>query len=180
MSDDDGVPEVVAYGLRVTTFDGQSTEPLAIIDHKLQDFGLLAISGKIGDYPVATVSPSLPRIGDGVFAMGHPLGLTYTFSDGLVSSLRDLSENRTLPFRAIQTNTAVSPGNSGGPLIDSSGQVVGVNTFVVNGGQALNFALSTLDIMRDVNTDSALFDQFPFGDTAQLQSYLTQLNSPSN
>lgn len=74
------------------------------------------------------------RVGEGVVAIGHPLGLAYTVTAGIVSAKRDGVE--------LQTSTPISPGNSGGPLVDRRGDVVGVNTRTVNPveGQSLGFA----------------------------------------
>jgi S1-C subfamily serine protease len=77
------------------------------------------------------------RVGDHVVAIGSPLGLEGSVSDGIVSALRDVSSKKW-----IQTTAPVSHGNSGGPLLDMSNHVVGVITWGVNLdlGQNLNFA----------------------------------------
>jgi hypothetical protein len=78
------------------------------------------------------------QVGDHVVAIGSPLGLEGTVSDGIVSALRDVASKKW-----IQTTTPVSHGNSGGPLLDMSDHVVGVITWGVNLelGQNLNFAV---------------------------------------
>lgn len=77
------------------------------------------------------------REGDEVLAIGHPLGLDYTVTRGIVSA-----RARTyMGHRYIQTDVALNPGNSGGPLIDRDGRVVGVNSFVLGAGSQLNFAI---------------------------------------
>ena len=75
-------------------------------------------------------------IGDRVIAIGSPLGLQNTVTDGIVSALRDDSKGRNW----IQTTAPASPGNSGGPLLNLEGDVVGVITFGAKVGQNLNFA----------------------------------------
>lgn len=77
------------------------------------------------------------RVGQKVYALGNPQGLESTLSEGLVSSLRHISENG-LPL--IQTTAAISPGSSGGGLYDRDGKLVGITTFLRQGGQNLNFA----------------------------------------
>jgi serine protease Do len=75
--------------------------------------------------------------GEHVVAIGHPLGLGNTVSDGLVSAIRDLSPTRTM----LQISAPISPGSSGGPLFNDRGEVIGVATLVITGGQNLNFAV---------------------------------------
>lgn len=76
------------------------------------------------------------RIGQKVFAIGAPLGLDLTISDGIVSALRPLSTGKV-----IQTTAPISPGSSGGGLFDAAGRLVGINTFQHRLGQNLNFAV---------------------------------------
>ncbi len=78
----------------------------------------------------------LPVVGDTVFAVGNPQGFEGTFSDGKVSGLRR-DGNETY----IQITAPISPGSSGGPLLDEQGQVVGIVTATWTGGQNLNFAV---------------------------------------
>lgn len=75
--------------------------------------------------------------GDAVLALGHPFGLRYTTTRGIVSS----TDHRIDTVDYIQHDAALNPGNSGGPLLDDVGKVVGVNTFVVSHGQNLGFSL---------------------------------------
>jgi hypothetical protein len=77
-------------------------------------------------------------IGEKVFAVGAPQGLEQTISEGIISSLRKNSNETVL----IQTSAPISPGSSGGGLFDASGNLVGITTFQVLGGQNLNFAVA--------------------------------------
>ena len=80
--------------------------------------------------------------GDPVVAIGNPLGLEYSVTEGIISEVRTTPEG----LRLIQTDAAVSPGNSGGPLFDQDGEVIGVVSFNLSSsrdeGQNLNFAVS--------------------------------------
>lgn len=83
------------------------------------------------------------RVGEAAVAIGHPLGLDYTVTSGIVSAKRD--------GRELQTSTPISPGNSGGPLIDQAGRVIGVNTRIIDpaAGQSLAFATRADLVLHD-------------------------------
>lgn len=97
-----------------------------------------------------------PRKGDSVVAFGAPLGLDSTASEGIISGFRSAAELKSTlgvePYAGnwIQTTTPISPGNSGGPLVNRSGEVVAINTMTLNVGQQLNFAISATDIKRAI------------------------------
>lgn len=98
----------------------------------LSDVALLEVLGKEGvPLPIA-LSP--PNIGSEVIAIGAPSGLQFSVSRGIVSSLRK-------DGNIVQTDAAVNPGNSGGPLLDKKGCVVGMNTFVFEQTEGINFAV---------------------------------------
>src|SRR5688572_15896187 len=108
------------------------------------DIALLR-AGEPGAMPFARLGDSNRlRVGDFVIAMGSPLGLARTVTLGIVSAL-----GRTLRSEAagrviegvIQTDAPLNPGNSGGPLVDASKSVMGINTAVVLGAQGLCFAV---------------------------------------
>ncbi len=77
------------------------------------------------------------REGDTVIAMGHPFGLKYSATTGIVSNTRH--EQGDIFY--IQHDAALNPGNSGGPLVDDVGDVVGINTFIVRDGNNIGFSL---------------------------------------
>ncbi len=75
--------------------------------------------------------------GDTVLAVGHPFGLKYTATQGIISNIHHLQND----IHYIQHDAALNPGNSGGPLIDRDGRVVGINTFIIRNGQNIGFSL---------------------------------------
>lgn len=77
------------------------------------------------------------RPGDHVVAIGHPLGLGNTVSDGLVSAVRELDATLTV----LQVSAPISAGSSGGPLLNERGEVIGVSTAIAAHGQNLNFGI---------------------------------------
>jgi len=76
-----------------------------------------------------------------VVAIGAPLGLESTVSEGIISALRDMGETHI-----IQTTTSISPGSSGGPLLNEYGKVIGLTTAQMRDGQNLNFVMSARHI----------------------------------
>jgi 2-alkenal reductase len=101
-------------------------------DHDLAVLRISATADTLPPIPIGT-SADL-RIGQAVFAIGNPFGLSYTLTTGIVSAL-----DRSLPTDTgreisgvIQTDAAINPGNSGGPLLDSAGRLIGVNTAILS------------------------------------------------
>ncbi len=92
---------------------------------------------------LATRTTTLPlgnsdaiEVGEPVYAVGNPQGLEGTFSQGIVSSIREVGSDRLL-----QITAPISPGSSGGPVLNSKGEVIGVSVATFSGGQNLNFAI---------------------------------------
>lgn len=107
-----------------------------------KDLAIIKVNGK--NLPFLSLGDiEKLHVGDHVVAIGSPLGLEATVSDGIVSAVRDVSNKKW-----IQTTAPVSHGNSGGPLLDMSNHVVGVITWGVNLelGQNLNFAAPSSEV----------------------------------
>jgi S1-C subfamily serine protease len=103
------------------------------------DLVLLKISGTYN--PLEIGNSNNVQIGEKVIAIGNPLGLQFSVSEGIVSAVNREGENKVNAY--IQTDAALNPGNSGGPLINKQGEVIGINNFKVGGGENIGFALES-------------------------------------
>ncbi len=133
--------------LEVVLSDGRSFPARIVGKDYLIDLALIQIEAE--KLPVVTFGDSDElRVGEWVLAIGNSLGLEYTVSAGIVSAKgRDLFEDGIRPYTGmIQTDAPLNLGNSGGPLVDMKGKVVGLNTTVIPKGQSLGFAIPINDV----------------------------------
>jgi S1-C subfamily serine protease len=129
-----------------------------------RDLALIQVDNLPSDYKSLKIAARDDlEVGADVYAIGHPLGYEWTFTQGVVSGIRAIL-NDTQNYTAIQTQTPINPGNSGGPLLNANLEVVGINTWVrdissvkkvdvagegvvvARPAQGLNFAVSARDI----------------------------------
>lgn len=137
-----------------------------------RDLVLLKITGSAAPALRLGDSDSV-QVGETIYAVGNPRGLEGTFSQGIVSSIRDVGSDKL-----IQITAAISPGSSGGPVMDDKGEVIGVSVATFRGGQNLNFAIPSIYLKSLLGKVGAVK---PLSQTNQIQqkSILADLGGKS-
>jgi len=123
--------------------------------NKQKDLAMIEVKGLPSNLkPVTYGSYKKVKIGESAFAIGHPDGLVWTFTNGMISQKRPEYRWRYKSSRhlanVIQMDVKINPGNSGGPLFNKNSKLIGVNTFTSE-GEGLNFAIAVDDLIEFIN-----------------------------
>ena len=146
-----------AQRVEVTLYDKHKYKATVVGVDKGHDLALLLIDAP--NLQPATLSESTNlTVGQRVYAIGNPFGLSGTMTRGIISAIRSIRGPGNNPIEdAIQTDAAVNPGNSGGPLLNSRGEVIGITTLIANNGADQS---SGIGFAIPVNTAKAVIADF--------------------
>jgi S1-C subfamily serine protease len=121
-------------GIEVKLSNKRTYKATVVGSDKTHDLALLQIDAPNLE-PVTLADSSELAVGQKVYAIGNPFGLSGTMTRGIISSIRSIRNGDGAPIEdAIQTDAAINPGNSGGPLLNSRGEVIGINTMIASNG----------------------------------------------
>jgi len=140
-----------AHFSQAITYDSKVRDATLIGYSVEDDIALLKIEGEF-DYLKFGDSDDL-KVGEKIIAVGNPYGLSFSVSEGIISALNRVGLNNKEVY--IQTDVALNPGNSGGPMINTKGKVVGVNNFKITSAESLGFAMES-NYAEDLINDIAL------------------------
>jgi len=128
------VVENANRGIEVMLSNKRSYKAKVVGTDRVHDLALLQIDAP--NLQAVTLADSTDlAVGQKVYAIGNPFGLSGTMTRGIISSIRSIKNADGAPIEdAIQTDAAINPGNSGGPLLNSRGEVIGINTMIASNG----------------------------------------------
>lgn len=140
-----------AQEVKVLTHDGTDYPVIIVARDPIYDLALLKVVGADRQFPVVPMGDSgLVDSGDMVIAVGNPIGLGHTVTSGIIShtgrNLAGTPELEGRQIRFLQTDAAINPGSSGGPLITLSGAWIGVNSAVARSSEGIGFAVPSRQV----------------------------------
>ncbi|MGB3370209.1 MAG: trypsin-like peptidase domain-containing protein [Rhodococcus sp. (in: high G+C Gram-positive bacteria)] len=149
--------------LSVAFSDGSIADATLVGADAVSDLAVIKVEGKTGLTPIELGTSSNLQVGQQVVAIGSPLGLAGTVTTGIVSSLNrpvstsGESGNQNSVIDAIQTDAAINPGNSGGALVNTDGQLIGINTAIatLGGGQSSGSQSGSIGLGFAIPVDQA-------------------------
>lgn len=123
--------------IKVKTYDGAFHSARLSYEDQSRDLALIKVGDQYESRRKLSISKHPPEIGERIIAIGNPMGLEQTVSDGIISAVREVNREMYL----IQITAPISSGSSGGPVLNLRGEVIGVSTLFLAKGQSLNFAV---------------------------------------
>ena len=138
----------LATNIQSITSDQQENSATFVGYNSNMDVAILKISGTYTPFEFA--DSNSVQIGEKVIAIGNPLGLQFSVSEGIISAVNRAGPNGLNDY--FQTDTALNPGNSGGPLINKDGNIIGINNFKTSTGENLGFALESNYLKSTINS----------------------------
>lgn len=158
-----------AVNITVTFLDGNGYSAAVLGSDPYADLAVLSANATQSEYkPLEIASSSTLEVGDPVIAVGNPYGLAGSMTNGIVSAMgRTITEDMTGSYPIadiIQTSTPINSGNSGGPLLNYQGQVIGITTAIISDSQGLGFAIPSITILREIESliTKGSYDQHPW------------------
>ncbi len=141
----------------VAFINGNSYTATVLGSDPYADLAVLSTDAPESEFdPIEIADSGTLSVGDGLIAVGGPYGLAGTMTTGIVSALgRTITEDMSGGYpiaNVIQTSTPINSGNSGGPLLNYNGEVVGITTAIVSDSQALGFAIPSSTILREIGS----------------------------
>ena len=146
---------VIAYtsSVFITTYSGETDKAFVVAIDADLDIAVLGVSG-------ITFTPLIPSdymkmsIGDDVYAVGAPNSMAYTLTKGCISA----KERQVGEHSYIQTDAAINSGNSGGPLLDGSGKVIGVNSYKMSDAEGIGLAIPISTVTSFLSNNNISID----------------------
>ncbi len=136
--------------VEVVFFDGTRAPATVVSSIVAQDVALIQVQGVTNTLPAMLGTTEQSLVGDQVLAIGNALGLggDPTVTLGILSAKnRQIDAGRLRFENLLQTDAAINPGNSGGPLVNAAGEVIGINTAIIEGSQNVGFAIAIDSVM---------------------------------
>ncbi len=147
-----------AQRVEVTLSNKKKYKAVVLTTDKGHDLALIKINNVPDLVPATLAESNGLMVGQRVYAIGNPFGLSGTMTRGIVSAIRSIRGEENNPIEdAIQTDAAVNPGNSGGPLLNSKGEVIGITTMIASNGANQS---SGIGFAIPINTAKAVLDDF--------------------
>lgn len=145
-----------AYQLKVKLYGGDTYEVASVLGYDIaNDLAIIKINLTGNSY--LKLSEDEVKTGDPVYALGSPLGVDDIFTDGIVSN----PQKNINGIQMVVFSAPISPGNSGGPLVNSRGEVIGINTQTAVDGQNLNFAvIAALVGDVDISVEKTVYETY--------------------